>query len=650
MKVYWCDKCKAPVILTEHSGNDDSFDYNYLDPEDLILDYLKDKSKTKKKKLYNYFLSIKRRLGNALSDKNKNKILDMYFAINKKIKNEPNSEFYKITKNYFLFKLYNSGEEANKILNELEENFLLRMNESKKNTSNKCSKCKSEVTYLGKDIRPVFMEEKIMLSELLDKDLINENLWAGNSRYIVDGKNADFAKSDLYNIDFEDKRNEILMRIKENEKKVDFSSFIETNQNHYKKIEDKAIRFIQNANNVFQDSFQVVSFSGGKDSSVTSDLVQRALKKRNIMHVFGDTTLEFPTTYKYIENLKKDPNAPPFLSACNNSSFEEPRDAKFFDLTNKFGPPSRVISWCCTIFKTGPIGNTFRNIAEESPIFTYYGIRRSESNSRSNYDKISQSPKIAKQTVASPIIDWKDIDVWLYILSRNLDFNEAYRYGFTRVGCLYCPNNSKWSEFLLKIFMPQKAEKWEEFLIDFAERIGKPDPKVYIRDGKWKARQGGSGLADEDVADTIIDAKPCGLGENAKSYELTKPISNELYELFRPFGKIDKSSGNTLLNEVYVKDKNEENVFVLQGKKGQNNLKVNIIQAKNTLLLEKRIECQLRKYQSCIDCGACANVCPWNAISTNGSYQIDEDLCKNCSKCIAAFHKGCLLAKTTMDY
>ena len=42
-------------------------------------------------------------------------------------------------------------------------------------------------------------------------------------------------------------------------------------------------------------------FSGGKDSTVTSDLVIRALSEPKILHIFGDTTLEFPETIKYVE-------------------------------------------------------------------------------------------------------------------------------------------------------------------------------------------------------------------------------------------------------------------------------------------------------------------------------------------------------------
>ena len=54
--------------------------------------------------------------------------------------------------------------------------------------------------------------------------------------------------------------------------------------------------------------------------------------------------------------------------------------------------------------------------------------------------------------------------------------------------------------------MPEQSRKWRNFLLEFAEKIGKPDPEVYVDTGKWKARQGGNGLASaSDVMKTSQD-------------------------------------------------------------------------------------------------------------------------------------------------
>ena len=155
------------------------------------------------------------------------------------------------------------------------------------------------------------------------------------------------------------------------------------------------------------------------------------------------------------------------------------------------------------MFKTGPITRVINNLYRNQKVLTFYGIRKGESAARSKYKQVEDDPssiKIQQQTVASPIFFWSDFDVWLYILSEDIDFNDAYRLGYDRVGCWCCPNNSFRSQFLSQIYMPEQSKKWHKFLINFAKRIGKPDPENYVDSGKWKARQGGNGLvAANDV-------------------------------------------------------------------------------------------------------------------------------------------------------
>ena len=220
------------------------------------------------------------------------------------------------------------------------------------------------------------------------------------------------------------------------------------------------------------------------------------------------------------------------------------------------------------MFKTGAIQKTISSaFKDKNNILSFQGIRHSESVSRSKYERESESPKISKQTVASPIIDWIDYDVWLYILTTGIDFNEAYRLGWTRVGCWCCPNNGGWSEFLAKVHMYDQYIHWHELLVNFAKKIGKPDPEEYINDGGWKARQGGNGL--EAAQTSVVSFEPCATEEKAFNYELQRPITEELYELFKPFGYINKDLGNKRLGEVFVLNKAGKVVLILQGRLGR---------------------------------------------------------------------------------
>ena len=425
--------------------------------------------------------------------------------------------------------------------------------------------------------------------------------------------------------------------------------FIEANKLRLSEISTEAMKYIQEKAKNFTDDEMFVSFSGGKDSTVTSDLVMKALRRENIIHIYGDTTLEYETTKTYLTRFReKHPNTPMLVAKNKEQDFNE--------LCKVIGPPSRMMRWCCTIFKTGAITrkieSTFRN---SKNILTFQGIRRNESVARNKYDRESNDSKIAKQLAVAPIIDWLEFDVWLYMLSNNVDFNDAYRQGFARVGCWCCPNNSGWSEFLSAIYMKDKYDKFHNILIEFAKQIGKPDPNDYIKEGGWKARQGGNGL--EFSKNTIVEVKPCALIENTYNFELNKPITKRLYELFKPFGNINFTIGNKRLNEVYVLNKKtNEPLLKLSGRENQNSLKITIVKKegifKDNKISEMLIRNQITKYQSCIGCLACESQCKFNAIKLSNigagkeiEYRIDENKCVGCLNCVKHFSGGCFMKK-----
>ena len=118
--------------------------------------------------------------------------------------------------------------------------------------------------------------------------------------------------------------------------------------------------------------------------------------------------------------------------------FSEPAPFFWTNFCKEIGPPARMMRWCCSMFKTGPITRVLNRKFGDKQILTFYGIRKNESVSRSKYSRVTENTetvKIQKQTVASPIFEWKDLDVWLYLLSEKVDFNDAYRLGYDRVGC-----------------------------------------------------------------------------------------------------------------------------------------------------------------------------------------------------------------------
>lgn len=518
-----------------------------------------------------------------------------------------------------------------------------------------CECCSGKGTRITTDIRPVFPEERLLLEILLDKipgTYEKDSVWnCSGNKYLINGKRIKFSVKELKNKDVDDIRS----KYEEASKNISYEyfeqyadKFVQANRSRYEFIVREAVDYIKNSTKDYTAKDMFVSFSGGKDSTVTSDIVMRALSEPKILHIFGDTTLEFPETMRYVDRFKKEHPQTPVLSSRN-------KDKDFEELCKLVGPPSRVMRWCCTIFKTGAIQRKIKTLfRNKNKIITFYGIRRSESASRSKYERETEGSKITKQITISPIIDWMDFDVWLYMLTTKIDFNYAYRLGYARVGCWCCPNNSGWSEFLSKIYMPQQSERFRQMLIDFAKQIGKPDPEVYVDDGKWKARQGGNGV--DYAKKTAVSFEPCALEENAFNYELQRPISEQLYELFKPFGYLNFEFGNKRLGEVYVTRKDGRLVLKLQGRIGSTTLKVTIIDYKidgaaSVKAAEDKVKCQITKYQMCMGCRACESICKHNAIvikedkEGNLDYKILDDKCVRGAECVNHYTAGCYMRK-----
>ena len=517
-----------------------------------------------------------------------------------------------------------------------------------------CPICGKKAHRISSDIRPVFPEERLLLEIVLGKpfEFKDASVWnAAGKYYFVDGNKIEISMSMTKDLNPETIRDQLTMLAPKNNYDAfnhSIEIFVKANRKRYDFIAQEAMEYIRAQAERIDPTEMFVSFSGGKDSTVVSDLVMRALGAQQILHIYGDTTLEFPESTEYVKRFKKDHPKTPVITAKN-------KEKEFYDLCEQLGPPSRVMRWCCTIFKTGAIQRKIQTLFKnQKRILTFYGIRRSESTSRSKYDRESDSPKIAVQRTISPIIDWYDFDIWLYLLTRKIDFNNAYRLGYTRVGCWCCPNNGRWSTFLSSIYMPEQHARWASFLMDFAKKMGKRDPEVYVKDGWWKARQGGEGV--EYSKTSVLTFEPCALQEDTINFELQRPITEELYELFKPFGYINKLLGNARLGEVYVIGKDGSMQLKLQGRIGTTTLKVSILNpkaahCKSKKAVTEKIKNQITKYQMCMGCLGCESVCRFGAIEIITdraglvSYRIKDDKCIRCGNCISHYEGGCYIRK-----
>ncbi len=524
--------------------------------------------------------------------------------------------------------------------------------EIKDSSKAKCNLCGNTMKYMATDMRPVFPEEILLLELLLEKkpgSLQKSSIWASNHRYFIDGKVTALHMADYYDMDV----NEIVEGLKKYKDTITYNyfnnhmeNFINANKDRLNYIIDEASEFIRSTSAKYDRESIVISFSGGKDSTVTADLVTKALSDPSLVHIFGNTTLEFPSTIEYANRFRKNHPYAIFQIAEN-------KEQNFNEVCKEIGPPARMMRWCCSMFKTGPITRVLNSMYGDEQVLTFYGIRKSESVSRSKYNRIeknTESVKIQKQTVASPIFFWRDIDIWLYMLAEEVDFNDAYRYGYDRVGCWMCPNNNKRAMFLSKIYMPERSEAWRDYLIDFAKSIGKPDPEKYVDEGSWKARQGGNGLAAAD--DVKIRFTNCTTEDNAKIYKLVRPFDDELVGMFVPFGRLAPELGRKLLNETIVLDV-RTNVPILSIQPFSQDgyeyaVKVRTMNVENHEDLQRKVAYQIRKFNACKKCLKCESVCRHGAIHvTADGYYIDASKCVHCKMCVNQkyLRGGCMMDK-----
>ena len=515
-----------------------------------------------------------------------------------------------------------------------------------------CPVCGNQTKYMAADLRPVFPEERLLLELLLGKkpyDYIEKSVWSANSRYYIDGESVVISSKTFQTADTDYLIKEIEKYKLENSYEAfnkHISNFILANKSRLDYLKDEAFDFVRKTASEFEEEKIVVSFSGGKDSTVTADIAVKALSNPSLVHIFGNTTLEFPSTVAYAERYRENHPQAIFLTAKNEEQV-------FYDVCEDIGPPARMMRWCCSMFKTGPITRVINSLYRNQQILTFYGIRKSESVSRSKYNRVeddAESVKIQQQTVASPIFFWKDIDIWLYMLSENVDFNDAYRLGYDRVGCWCCPNNNQRAQFLSRIYMPEQSKKWRNFLIDFAKRIGKEDAEVYVDTGKWKARQGGNGL--RAAGDVKIKFTNCTTEEHAKIYRLVRQFDDELVGMFVPFGRVAPELGKKLLHEVIVLD-SRTNVPILSIQPFSQDdyeyaVKIRTMNVQDHDDLQRIVGYQIRKYNACRKCLKCESICRAGAISiSEDGYYIDPDKCVHCKMCMTAKYLdgGCMMDK-----
>jgi phosphoadenosine phosphosulfate reductase len=275
---------------------------------------------------------------------------------------------------------------------------------------------------------------------------------------------------------------------------VGIEAMTEANREMLEIIEQTTVKKILAIYTKFKDRLDCfhVAFSGGKDSCVLLDLVKKALPKSSFVVVFGDTGMEFPDTYEVIKKTKQQciEDEIPFYTA---KSHLNPKDS-----WRLFGPPSRVLRWCCSVHKSAPQTLKLREITGKDDYtgLAFVGVRAQESVTRAEYEYENYGKKIKGQYDYYPILEWTSAEVYLYIFANSIFVNEVYKKGNARVGCLVCPMSGGLSEYMRITSYPDNVKIYFDIIRTTSDKIF-TDSRFFdfMNRGAWKSRADGRFVA-----------------------------------------------------------------------------------------------------------------------------------------------------------
>lgn len=270
----------------------------------------------------------------------------------------------------------------------------------------------------------------------------------------------------------------------------------------------------------------VLSFSGGKDSSVLLALCKELGWLDKIHIVFSNTGMEFDAIYEFINQLKaeginieevKPKTALPIIYLkygipihskytsemlyrlqYNHFDFVNDTYKEFDELYKKYPRCKSGLMWlcgkniklncpqwlkkqlkdldfkvsnkCCELLKKRPMKEI---VKKYDPKLVIMGIRKAEGGIRTIAYKGCIQPS-ATYTKFFPLFHWSDEDIWNIIKEKNIAISKAYtEYGSVRTGCVGCPFAKDYKKELAIL------EKYEPNKYNYSKKTYEKVWKIY---------------------------------------------------------------------------------------------------------------------------------------------------------------------------
>ena len=373
----------------------------------------------------------------------------------------------------------------------------------------------------------------------------------------------------------------------------------------------------------------IASFSGGKDSQVVLDLVTRAIPPSEYEVIYSDTGYELPSSLDLYEDIKRYYSerfpALKFSTTRNHESV--------LNYWDKIGTPSDTHRWCCSVMKTAPLYRSLKvDGNKQARVLTFDGVRSEESTRRSGYDRIGKGKHIFTFN-AHPIINWSNVEIFLYLLKYDLKLNLAYRLGKARVGCIICPFSTQWDDSIINRAFPNELKPFLDKIKSYASSSGIKDSDVFLAERKWKIK----------ILGVHKDLPVIKYTQSNSSFKAE--ITNAQQSIFVWLPAICdytvSQRGNIYTGNLKFKDAVYSYKIHENRELRSCTFIVDSLVDQQKILLLKRL---CNKTAHCIACEVCEVDCPTGALSISSDVNIDKSKCIHCHRCITIHDRGCIVS------
>lgn len=261
----------------------------------------------------------------------------------------------------------------------------------------------------------------------------------------------------------------------------------------------------------------IVGYSGGKDSTAVLQLVWNAIaalpakERHKPIHVIStDTLVENPVISTWVrhslDRMKASADAQnlPFQPHALHPVL---KDTFWVNLIGKGYPaPRQKFRWCTERLKIHPANSFVRNVVREhGETILVLGTRKAESQKRAATmskhaekrlrDRLSPNASLPNSLIYSPIEDWDNDEVWLYLMQyqnpwghSNKELFQIYRgatadnecplvvdtstpsCGSSRFGCWVCTLVDR-DKSMEAMILNDESKEWMQPLLDFRDEL-----------------------------------------------------------------------------------------------------------------------------------------------------------------------------------